>query len=193
VREAAVDAEAERAVDLCVLALLEAAPGLALDPQSADLGWDQLEAESDTAELRATVIGFACSEPVRAWARHIEEIDREDRSDEWDEFWSESLILAEVVIQAIEVFDGRASWDAALQCETVVGYYRDHIWDRSTPRSLSNALSGGVRLEDLAREAIEDGRALARNCLERHERASRPWPPRMPSIPPPGTRPPSRS
>lgn len=180
----AVGIESERAIDLCVLTLLELAPALALDPAVSHLGWDELAA-TDVIEVPAEVIAFACSPPARAWARHMDELDHEDRSEEWDAYRSETLILAEVVIRSIEVFDHHAGWENALACERAIDHYRDQIWDRSDRESLSKALSHGVSFGDLAHTAITNGQRWARTCAALHERSHQPWPPEAPRTPPP--------
>jgi len=181
----------EAAVDLCVLCLVQAAPALALDPHVARLGWARLGAQIEPSSARETVVAFACSEPIKAWAQHMEDLDDEDRTDEWDDYWSETLVLAEVVIGAIAVFEGRAGWDRSVECERFFGYYREQLWHREARPTLSADLADGIPLHELVPAAWDHAQIWAEKCRARHDAASRPWPPRVPRVPPP--RPDARS
>lgn len=175
----------DAAVDLCVLCLLGAGPTLALDPQLDHLGWAALPAQNEPRSARETVVAFACSEPIKAWAQHMAGLDDEDRANEWDDYWSETLILAEVMIGAIAVFDGRAGWDRALACEEYLGYYHQLLRDREDRKALSARLAEGLALDALVPTVMDDAQAWAEQCQARHDAASRPWPPPVPGAPPP--------
>jgi hypothetical protein len=179
----------DAAVDLCALLVLQAVPALALDPKVASLGWEPFLHESDPLVDREVVIGFVGSVPIRGWAAFMVVLDHEDGANEWDHYRAETLLLAQVIIGAVAVFDRRAGWDQALDCERYVGYYLEQIWHRRAEPVLSDKVIDGASYLDLAVAALAAGRTWADESRHRHEDAARPWPPAIPRIPPP--RPPS--
>jgi hypothetical protein len=178
----------EAAVDLCALLVVQAVPALALDPKVPTPGWERLLGMADSAAALDVVIGFVTSEPIRSWAALMRQLGDEDRTDEWDEYRAETLILAQVVIGALEVFDKRAGWAQALECEAFVGSYRQQIWHRARESVLSDAVLAGASFEDLFPACVAAGRGWADECRSRHEAAARPWPPSIPRFPPPQPR-----
>jgi hypothetical protein len=115
----------------------------------------------------------------------MEDLDDENRANEWDDYWPETLILGEVVIGAIAVFEGRAGWDRALACEEYVGYYHQLLRHREVRKALSSGLADGVTLDALVPTVMDAAQGWAELCQARHDASGRPWPPPVPGAPPP--------